>query len=259
MSARDEKSRTQSTSSLSSSSGTERQSKQNASAPIQPEELSGINLVSNLDVTLDSAVNPLGSYAYELQGELLRRPQEQGEAAAEFSMPYAGVSVGPQWLSPGVTVGAGGTTSPTQLLQPSNGSASTAGSKRKSVSGSSGITGASKPESSKRPSRSTAEPLEKPASLPGSMAAPPARPPVQRSSTGGSGEDNTTATSSTTSNTDHETPQSQRTATMPRSRLVDVTQSLLLPPQKVFPIQVGDKLFSLSGASISSDGKLILG
>jgi hypothetical protein len=31
--------------------------------------------------------------------------------------------------------------------------------------------------------------------------------------------------------------------------------SLVLPARKVFPIQIGDKLFRLSGASISSDGK----
>jgi hypothetical protein len=30
---------------------------------------------------------------------------------------------------------------------------------------------------------------------------------------------------------------------------------LVLPARKVFPIQIGDKLFRLSGASISSDGK----
>lgn len=32
---------------------------------------------------------------------------------------------------------------------------------------------------------------------------------------------------------------------------------LVLPARKVFPIQIGDKLFRLSGASISSDGKLM--
>jgi hypothetical protein len=30
---------------------------------------------------------------------------------------------------------------------------------------------------------------------------------------------------------------------------------MVLPARKVFPIQIGDKLFRLSGASISSDGK----
>jgi hypothetical protein len=33
------------------------------------------------------------------------------------------------------------------------------------------------------------------------------------------------------------------------------TGSLVLPARKVFPIQIGDKLFRLSGASISSDGE----
>jgi len=33
---------------------------------------------------------------------------------------------------------------------------------------------------------------------------------------------------------------------------------MVLPARKVFPIQIGDKLFRLSGASISSDGKSIL-
>jgi hypothetical protein len=30
---------------------------------------------------------------------------------------------------------------------------------------------------------------------------------------------------------------------------------MALPARKVFPIQIGDKLFRLSGASINSDGK----
>jgi hypothetical protein len=29
----------------------------------------------------------------------------------------------------------------------------------------------------------------------------------------------------------------------------------ILPPEKVFPIQIGSELFRLSGASISSDGQ----
>ena len=42
--------------------------------------------------------------------------------------------------------------------------------------------------------------------------------------------------------------------TPPRG-LEDPSIPMVLPPRKVFPIQVGDKLFQLSGASISSDGE----
>lgn len=41
-----------------------------------------------------------------------------------------------------------------------------------------------------------------------------------------------------------------------RRSATDPNASMLLPARKVFPIQIGDKLFRLSGASISSDGKL---
>lgn len=37
----------------------------------------------------------------------------------------------------------------------------------------------------------------------------------------------------------------------------DFSSALALPPRKVFPIQIGDKLFRLCGASLSSDGKLL--
>ena len=38
--------------------------------------------------------------------------------------------------------------------------------------------------------------------------------------------------------------------------LADTAMPMVLPARKVFPIQIGDKLFRLSGASISSDGEL---
>ena len=40
------------------------------------------------------------------------------------------------------------------------------------------------------------------------------------------------------------------------SRVPSATPPSILPPEKVFPIQIGSELFRLSGASISSDGKL---
>lgn len=42
-----------------------------------------------------------------------------------------------------------------------------------------------------------------------------------------------------------------------RRTLTDPATPMVLPARKVFPIQIGDKLFRLSGASISSDGKLL--
>ncbi|CAK4030094.1 Hypothetical predicted protein [Lecanosticta acicola] len=42
-------------------------------------------------------------------------------------------------------------------------------------------------------------------------------------------------------------------AAAPRRAATDPGQPMLLPARKVFPIQIGDKLFGLSGASISSD------
>lgn len=43
------------------------------------------------------------------------------------------------------------------------------------------------------------------------------------------------------------------------SSVASSATSLALPARKVFPIQIGDKLFRLSGASISSDGESLLG
>ena len=40
----------------------------------------------------------------------------------------------------------------------------------------------------------------------------------------------------------------------PRNEIADGSARVALPSRKVFPIQIGDKLFRLSGASISSDG-----
>ena len=44
------------------------------------------------------------------------------------------------------------------------------------------------------------------------------------------------------------------TSDRPRNKTADGSARVALPSRKVFPIQIGDKLFRLSGASISSDG-----
>lgn len=44
--------------------------------------------------------------------------------------------------------------------------------------------------------------------------------------------------------------------TAPRRQNTDIPR--ILPHEKVFPIQIGNQLFRLSGASISSDGMIIL-
>lgn len=46
---------------------------------------------------------------------------------------------------------------------------------------------------------------------------------------------------------------------LPTSHSAASAAPLVLPARKVFPIQIGDKLFRLSGASISSDGMCSLG
>lgn len=42
---------------------------------------------------------------------------------------------------------------------------------------------------------------------------------------------------------------------MERARKYNTDIPLILPHERVFPIQIGSQLFRLSGASISSDGK----
>ncbi|GIZ46481.1 hypothetical protein CKM354_000960700 [Cercospora kikuchii] len=51
----------------------------------------------------------------------------------------------------------------------------------------------------------------------------------------------------------HPTDGSTNSATHQQQAFIDPSITMVLPARKVFPIQIGDKLFRLSGASISSD------
>ena len=190
------------------------------------------------DAPLETVGEP-SSYYYEPQGELLKEQRQPLPASKEFNIPQAVSASGLDWFTG--LVGNDGFTIPGR---PSGKPPSVAGSKRKSVADAdSGSTG-NQPEQ-KRFSRMMSDsdeamsPVEVRSGvhLARSQSGPAGRPRGATESTQERGGLSTTETEG------------------PRRTFEDPSVPMVLPPRKVFPIQIGDKLFRLSGASISSDGE----
>lgn len=176
------------------------------------------------------------SYYYEPQGELLQETREQRTSGNQFSIPHT-----VPWSST-----SGQPSSSTDAFavprRPTGVPPSTAGNKRKAGSDLEG-----KPPHQRRfYEMMAAESGDE------STSSMDARPPMHHTrSHGGPSNRPRDAT---------EGPEGQLTG-VPRPgkdfqrTLEDPAIPLILPPRKVFPIQIGDKLFRLSGASISSDGE----
>jgi len=164
---------------------------------------------------------------YEPQGELLTVGKEKDGGAKEFSIPEAVAGSGVSW-------------SASNQLQsrrsPHGSSAPGSGLKRKV---------AMEPESRgsdpKRVSRSVTQVAGSPDKQDGDQASPQ-----------GSNNREGRARAHSVVNASSKPTQ---TLASPRRTLTDPSTPMLLPARKVFPIQIGDKLFRLSGASISSDGE----
>ncbi len=224
---------------------------QDAGASRGPVESS----VWNWDTPLDT-IGESASYYYEPQGELLQEHRELGPSSTDFSIPHAIGSVDGTWKLANCETACDSTQAHTVPTRPSSVLPPTAGVKRKLAVEQELSEGNSDP---KRPScvMSDAGDGETPSSMdPKPLAqltrSQSAQNPLGRSTTdaaenrprpGVESERARAGPSSTTS--------SRRPATEPPAPLV-------LPARKVFPIQIGDKLFRLSGASISSDGQLQL-
>lgn len=202
------------------------------------------------DTPLDS-VGESTSYYYEPQGELLK---EQRPVRGEFSIPTVVPGSGMNWPFQG----ANGSSESQDFARPrrptGNTSASLLRLKRKSTSEQ--LPTISKTD--KRMSRTMSDSGEDA----GSPTDP--RPPAHNTrsqsgpSTGGRGSTEASDSRPRPQNIDVESlrpPFGSASAGAGPRRMTDPGVPMVLPARKVFPIQIGDKLFRLSGASISSDGE----
>lgn len=202
----------------------------------------------NTDLNL---VDESDNYHYEPQGELLRADQREDiQPSDEFSIPHAVAGPALRWNVEGPTEDEEGFVVP---QRPSTIPQALAGIKRKSTSDTPG--GSKQPES-KRASRTMSETDST------SPQAETASTSSTLSQAGLSGRlRSQTDTAETRARPEFARLGDERPGHGPaglRRTLTDPSMPMVLPARKVFPIQIGDKLFRLSGASISSDGKSIL-
>ncbi|KAK5138533.1 hypothetical protein LTR08_000121 [Meristemomyces frigidus] len=198
----------------------------------------------------DTPLDDLGgssSYYYEPQGELLQERQRQRSVQPDFSIPQAVGDVGSNWHFPGTDPDSDDNNASERTERPPGAVGLSAGVKRKASAGREQL-GAEHQPDSKRPGRVMSD-------LPNAPD-PPAgeRPPTHGTrSQGGllararSGTDTSGARPRASVST------GPGTSGAPRRAQTDPSTRAVLPARKVFPIQIGDKLFRLSGASISSD------
>lgn len=206
------------------------------------------------DTPLDS-VGESTSYYYEPQGELLQEQREQRSTRGEFNIPTVVPGSGMNWPFQG----ANGSIDSQDFAVPrrptGNIPASLLGVKRKSASEQSPNVSS---RADKRMSRTTMSDSGEDESSP-TDTQPPSHNTRSQSGPSARGRGATEASES------RRGPQSidieslrppfggAILGTGPR-RMTDPGVPMVLPARKVFPIQIGDKLFRLSGASISSDG-----
>ena len=202
------------------------------------------------------------SYYYEPQGELLQEQREQRSSRTEFSIPHAVSGSGLHWPFPASAVGPGSNDGFAVPRRPSGVPPSIAGNKRKSTSDREALSGGKQPEL-KRSSRSMNDSGEEPSSP--SDVRPPAHSTRSQAPQPGPTNRVRSATDSVDGRprplgTELEPGRAGAGASGsgPRRNLSDPLIPTVLPARKVFPIQIGDKLFRLSGASISSDGESIV-
>ena len=205
------------------------------------------------DTPLES-VGESSSYYYEPVGELLQEQREQRPVRSEFTIPHAVSSSSPHWPFPSTAVASTAHDAFAVPRRPSGIPPPLAGNKRKSLSDRESA-GAPKQPEQKRSSRimsDTGEEFTSPVD---------ARPPAHSTRSqggpstrlGGGTEGSESGPRPTGSDSETAGPE-PRTSGLRRT-LQDPSIPMVLPARKVFPIQIGDKLFRLSGASISSDGE----
>lgn len=175
------------------------------------------------------------SYFYEPQGELLNDRRTQNVGAEEFSIPDGVPGSGVNWTASNPLeqlLGNGGAFAVPKETRP------TAGLKRKATS-----------DNSLNPLDTRSEPKRTMMDLTGSgdgnTSPQDSRPSIRR----------TTSQQAQSARPRGAQDSTRNQADTQQRGLSDPNIAMVLPARKVFPIQIGDKLFRLSGASISSDGK----
>lgn len=205
------------------------------------------------DTPLDS-VGESTSYYYEPQGELLQEQSEQRPLRGEFSIPTAVPGSGMNWPFQG----ANGSSDNQDFVVPRRPNSSTAstllGVKRKSAS-----------EQSPNVSSRAEKRMSRTMSDDGEDGASPTDPQPAAHNTRSQSGPSTRGRGATVSSDSRTRPQNIESESFRppfggagtgagARRMTDPGVPMALPARKVFPIQIGDKLFRLSGASISSDG-----
>lgn len=207
------------------------------------------NSIWDWDVPLGSSIDDASSYYYEPQGELLQEQREQRAPKTDFTIPHSVSTTGSHWPFPPTAANSNGG-SGSFAVPPRKVPTPTAGVKRKSTSDQN--PGSSQADA-KRSSRSSAMQEDQPISPRDS--GPPARSTRSQAGTRQRSATDTTEGRARPSVTDIDSFRPGESTSGPRRTLTDPNTPMILPARKVFPIQIGDKLFRLSGASISSDGK----
>lgn len=208
------------------------------------------------DTPLDS-IGESSSYYYEPQGELAHEQLEQVPTRKEFSIPHAVAGASVSRRTSGGASGSDSNGGFAVPKKPVGVPSSLAGTKRKSpldpLSSNTGKQPAEKGVSLAMPDaeEELGSPVggRAPAHSTRSQTAPTGPGARMRSNT------DTTENRSRTSIPESGPGQGQGGAPGLRRTVTDPAASMALPARKVFPIQIGDKLFRLSGASISSDGE----
>ena len=170
---------------------------------------------------------------YELQGELLQDQREGGASLSEFSIPYPVSGSSASWpfsvTAPPTPSSKTFTVPPVSL--DATASNTVIGTKRKALAETSANL---QTPGQKRAARIMSDTSALSSPVESSTSGVGSRPPP-----------------------DHDIPDVEPAPapTFSGRQQPEAAATMLLPPRKVFPIQIGDKMFRLSGASISSDGE----
>ncbi|KAK0798620.1 hypothetical protein LTR91_017859 [Friedmanniomyces endolithicus] len=220
---------------------------QDAAASRRPVESS----VWNWDTPLDT-IGESASYYYEPQGELLQEHRELGPSSTDFSIPHAIGGVDGTWKLANCETACDSTQAHTVPTRPSSAVPPTAGVKRKLAVEQEPSEGNSDPKRtscvmSDGGDGETPSPMD---------PRPPARLTRSQSTQNPRGPSITDAAENRPRQSGAESRRARAgpsSTTSSRRPATEPPAPLVLPARKVFPIQIGDKLFRLSGASISSD------
>lgn len=182
------------------------------------------------------------SWYYEPQGELLTTEKDRNVAANEFTIPYPVPGSGVNWSSSNPLHGLNHSKGDSASWQKASGISPRAQGLKRKASFEKALLG----PNPKRPSRGTPAEVSLAQQAP-LEDQPPSLDPNIGNRVAGAHRASSTA------------PRPAARPSSPRRTLTDPSTPMILPARKVFPIQIGDKLFRLSGASISSDGKHLFG